>query len=82
MRAIPEPDGRLLHNYCSDPGSACGLLLGSMPATQRYNVCPEATIPHGAIGGRLGKGGQAWAREAGLGQWRPVSGLDVNLPVY
>jgi len=60
MLAIPELDGRLLHNHCSDPGSDCGILLGSTPATQRYKVCPEATstIPHGAIGGGLGTGGR------------------------
>jgi len=34
--AIPELDGRLLHNHCSDPESDCGRLLGSTPATQRY----------------------------------------------
>jgi len=34
--AIPEPDDRFLHNYCPDPGSDCGGLLGSTPATQRY----------------------------------------------
>jgi len=34
--AIPELDGRLLHDHTSDPGSDCGRLLGSTPATQRY----------------------------------------------
>ena len=34
--AIPELDGRLLYNPCSDPGSDCGGLLGSTLATQRY----------------------------------------------
>jgi len=33
---IPESDARFLHNYCSDPGSDCGRLLGSTPAMQRY----------------------------------------------
>jgi len=39
--AIPELDGRLLHNHCSDPESDCGRLLGSTPATQRYKVRPR-----------------------------------------
>ena len=34
--AIPELDGRSLHNHCSDPESDCWRLLGSTPATQRY----------------------------------------------
>jgi len=34
--AIPELDGRFLHNHCSDPGSDCGRLLGPTPATQWY----------------------------------------------
>jgi len=34
--AIPELDGRLLHDHTSDPGTNCGRLLGSTPATQRY----------------------------------------------
>jgi len=38
--AIPELDGRLLHNHCSDPESDCGRLLGSAPATQWYKVLP------------------------------------------
>jgi len=38
--AIPELDGRLLHNHCSDPESDSGRLLGSTPATQRYKVGP------------------------------------------
>jgi len=38
--AIPEPDGRFLHDDCSDPGSDCGRLLGSMPATQWYKIRP------------------------------------------
>jgi len=75
MLAISELDGRLLNNHPSDPVSDCGILLHSTPATQRYKVCLEATIPHGAIAGGLGRGGRAWAG-------RPVSGLDVNLPVY
>jgi len=35
--AIPELDGRSLHNHSSDPESDCGRLLSSTPATQRYN---------------------------------------------
>jgi len=34
--AIPELDGRFLHNHCSDPESDCGRLSGSTPATQWY----------------------------------------------
>jgi len=43
--ALPELDGRSLHNHSSDPGSDCGRLLGSMPATQRYEgrLCPIRT---------------------------------------
>ena len=62
--AIPELNGRFLHDLWTNPESDCGRLSGSTPATQRYKVCPEATwtIPHGAIGGGLGTGGrsQAW----------------------
>ena len=36
--AIPELDGRLLHDHTSDPGSVCGRLLGLTPAIQRYKV--------------------------------------------
>jgi len=51
MRVIPELDDRFLHNHCSDPGSDCGGLLGSTPATQRYKgrLCgiktPEVADP-------------------------------------
>jgi len=38
--AIPELDGRFLHNHCSDRGSDCGRSLGSTPATQWYKVRP------------------------------------------
>jgi len=55
--AIPELDDRFLYNHTSDPGSDCGRLLVSTSATQRYKVCPEATIPHGAIGFLEGEGG-------------------------
>jgi len=34
--AIPELDGRFLHNRWAEPGSDCGSLLGSTPVTQRY----------------------------------------------
>jgi len=36
--AIPELDGRLLHNRRTDFDSVCGRLLGSTPASQRYKV--------------------------------------------
>ena len=35
--AIKELDDRFLHNHGSDPESDCGRLLGSTPATRRYN---------------------------------------------
>jgi len=44
--AIPELDGRFLHNHCSNPESDCGRLLSSMPATVWYRIRPEAPIPH------------------------------------
>ena len=34
--ALPELDGRFLHNHRSDSGSDCERLLGSTPATQGY----------------------------------------------
>jgi len=36
--AIPEFDGRFLGSHWADPGSDCGGLLGSTPATQWYKV--------------------------------------------
>ena len=61
--AIPEHNDRFLYNHHSESGSVCGRLLGTTPATQRYKLCPEATILHGAIGfqergGGLDRGGQ------------------------
>ena len=44
--AIPEPNGRFLHNHCSDPGSDCGRLLGSTPATRWYKVRPGRIEAH------------------------------------
>ena len=38
---ISELDGRFLHDHSSDPESNCGRLLGLMPATQWYKVCPR-----------------------------------------
>jgi len=52
--AISELNDRFLHNHCSDPGSDCGILLGSTPATQRYKVRPQAPISHGAIASQEG----------------------------
>ena len=42
---IHELDDRFLYNHCSDPRSNCERLLGSTPATQRYNgcLCPVRT---------------------------------------
>jgi len=71
--AIPELDDRFLYNHSSDPGPDCGGLLGTTPATLRYNVRPEAPIPHGAIGSQEAE----W-----IGWRRLASGLDVNLAVY
>jgi len=34
--ALPELDGRFLHNHCSDSESDCARSLGLAPATQRY----------------------------------------------
>jgi len=34
--ALPDLDGRFLHNHCSDSESDCARSLGSTPATQRY----------------------------------------------
>jgi len=34
--ALPELDGRFLHNHCSDSGSDCARSLGSTPATRWY----------------------------------------------
>ena len=44
--AIPELDGRFLHNYYSDPECDCGRSLHSAPATLWYRIRPEAPIPH------------------------------------
>jgi len=71
--AISELEERFLNNHCSDPVSDCGIMLGSTPATQRYKVCPETTIPHGGIGFQEG----GWLKHG-----RPGLGLDVNFPVY
>jgi len=38
--AIPELDGRFLHDQLADPEPDCGRLLDSMPATQWYRVHP------------------------------------------
>jgi len=44
--AIPELDGRSLHNQLADSGSDCGRLLGLTPATRRYKVCLCRIITH------------------------------------
>jgi len=36
MLAIPEPDGRFLHNHSTHPEYDCRELFGLTPATQRY----------------------------------------------
>jgi len=40
--ALPAPDGRFLHNHCSDPGSDCRRLLASTLASQCYRIPPPA----------------------------------------
>ena len=74
--AIPELDGKSLHNYCSDPGSDCTGLLGLTPAMRRYKVRPEAPIPHRAIGYREGGAGGA------EGMPGARLGVNLNLHVY
>jgi len=73
--ALTEVDVRFLHDLWADPEPDGGKLLGLTPATQRYEVRPEAPILPGATiglqeGGFLG-GGR-----------RTDSSLDVKLPVY
>jgi len=59
--SIPEHNGRFLHNHYSDSELDCGRLLGSTPATQRYQgrLCgikgqavadPGESCPHGSPG--------------------------------
>jgi len=48
--AIPELDGRFLHDRWTNPESDCGRLLGSTPATQRYKIHPPANFIHDVTG--------------------------------
>jgi len=48
--AIPELDSRFLHDGWTNPGSDCGRLLGSMPATQRYRIHPSVIFIHDVTG--------------------------------
>jgi len=48
--AIPELDGRFLHNHYSDRGSDGGRLLGSTPALQWYKILPPTTFIHELTG--------------------------------
>jgi len=48
--AIPELDGRFLHDRWANPESDCGRLLGSTPATQRYRIHPSAICIHDVTG--------------------------------
>jgi len=48
--AIPELDGRFLHDRWTNPESDCGRLSGSTPATQRYKIHPSATFIHDVTG--------------------------------
>jgi len=51
--ALPEPDGRFLHNHCSDPGSNCRRLLTSTPASQWYKILPPAMFIHDVTGSQV-----------------------------
>jgi len=53
--AIPDLDGRFLHDRWANPESDCGRLSGSMPATQQYKPHPFAIIIHD-VGGMNGVG--------------------------
>jgi len=64
--ALPELDFRFLHAHPSNPGSDFVRLLGSTPATWRYQVRPEMPIPHGAIGFHEGEWHRAPAGDAGF----------------
>jgi len=48
--AIPELDGRLLHDRWTNPESDCGRLSGLMPAMQRYKVHLSATFIYDITG--------------------------------
>ena len=48
--AMPELDGRFLHDRWTNPESDCGRLLGSTPATQRYKLHPSANFIHDVTG--------------------------------
>jgi len=47
MLAIPELDGRFLHNRFTDFGSVTWASLGSTPATRWYKVCLWRISIHG-----------------------------------
>ena len=48
--AIPELDGRFLHDRWTNPESDRGRLLGSTPVTQRYKIHPSAIFIHDVTG--------------------------------
>ena len=48
--AIPELDGRFLHDRWANSVSDCGRLLGSMPASQSCKVYPTANFIHEVTG--------------------------------
>ena len=48
--AIPELDGRFIHDRWTNPESDCGRLLGSTPATQRYKIHPSTILIHDVTG--------------------------------
>jgi len=90
--AIPELDGRFLHNHCSDPESDCRRLLGSTPATQRYKVRPrriktqEIAVfcgedPYSSPGDLLLDGGLLHNRWTDFDSvWGGIVGLDASYP--
>jgi len=50
---LQEPDARFFLNQLYHLGSDCGVLLGSLPATKWYKVCPESTIHLGVIASQV-----------------------------
>ena len=53
--AIPELNGRFLHNHCTAPKSDCGRLLCLMPATQCYNISKKVVcIRNCSVASELG----------------------------
>jgi len=70
MLAIPELDGRFLHNCSTDLGSVTWTLLGSTPATRWYKVRLWRINTH-EIG--IYSGGGSWEGKEGM---LPIPGLN------